>query len=282
MNTTTIEVHPARRRAAMPSAPLVLLGGAVALQFAFLLRGRMVDSDVPFQWMTPALCALALAHALVAMGWRRALSFFGIAFTLSAAAELSGTAGGWVFGEYHYTDVFPHKLLGRVPALIPMGWFVMLYPCHIVANLTVHGRFDGPWRGWSGAVGLSLLGALMMTGWDVAVDPHVVHRTGAWVWANPGAHFGIPLSNYLGWVLTSFVILMLQRLVERFVGSRAPRPMPTWFQALPLASFCLMILGHIVYGQPDATLLVPLAILGTPLLIAVAALRSRANVSRGD
>ncbi len=40
---------------------------------------------------------------------------------------------GLVFGAYHYSDMLGIKL-GHVPVLIPLGWFMMIYPSRVVAK----------------------------------------------------------------------------------------------------------------------------------------------------
>jgi uncharacterized membrane protein len=59
------------------------------------------------------------------------------------------------------------------------------------------------WRLWVAAVG-----ALVMTAWDLAMDP-MMSAGGHWIWEVAGAYFGIPLQNYWGWWLTVFVTCML-------------------------------------------------------------------------
>ena len=44
-----------------------------------------------------------------------------------------------------------------------------------------------------------------MTQWDVVMDPPESTILKAWIWHDGGAHFGVPLSNYLGWLLTSWL-----------------------------------------------------------------------------
>ena len=44
-----------------------------------------------------------------------------------------------------------------------------------------------------------------MTQWDVVMDPPEATISKAWIWHDGGAHFGVPLSNYLGWLLTSWL-----------------------------------------------------------------------------
>jgi putative membrane protein len=44
-----------------------------------------------------------------------------------------------------------------------------------------------------------------MTQWDVVMDPPLSTISKAWIWHDGGAHFGVPLSNYAGWLLTSWL-----------------------------------------------------------------------------
>ena len=44
-----------------------------------------------------------------------------------------------------------------------------------------------------------------MTQWDMVIDPPQSTISKAWIWHDGGAHFGVPLSNYLGWLLTSWL-----------------------------------------------------------------------------
>jgi putative membrane protein len=52
---------------------------------------------------------------------------------------------------------------------------------------------------------LPVVAAFVMTQWDVVMDPPEATISKAWIWHGGGAHFGVPLSNYLGWLLTSWL-----------------------------------------------------------------------------
>ena len=62
---------------------------------------------------------------------------------------------------------------------------------------------------------LSLLTALVMTAWDLTLDPFMVQKAKAWVWDQGGPYLGIPLANYVSWMETSFIIAVACRLVDR-------------------------------------------------------------------
>jgi uncharacterized membrane protein len=52
---------------------------------------------------------------------------------------------------------------------------------------------------------LPVIAAFVMTQWDVVMDPPEATISKAWIWHDGGAHFGVPISNYLGWLLTSWL-----------------------------------------------------------------------------
>jgi putative membrane protein len=144
---------------------------------------------------------IALLHAKERMNWNRALWLLVSAFVVSLAFESVGVLTGWVYGPYHYTDKLGYLFLGLVPLIIPVAWFMMMYPSFVISNWIVPAR--SPMR----LVVVSAVGALIMTAWDVVMDPVMV-QGGHWVWEVQGAYFGIPLQNFSGWWLTTFVTFL--------------------------------------------------------------------------
>jgi putative membrane protein len=127
-----------------------------------------------------------------------------LVFLLGWAAEAIGSHSGYPFGDYAYTDTLQPQILG-VPLLIPLAWMMMLPPSWGVAS-AISSRFE---QRWQTAVFI-LLSAAAMTAWDLFLDPQMV-AWGLWAWASPAGFFGIPWSNYLGWLLVSAVITAIIR-----------------------------------------------------------------------
>ena len=161
------------------------------------------------------LLLFSLWHASVSLGVRLTLAFFAITTVTSWIFEEIGVATGLIYGPYHYTSTLG-PWLGSVPVLIPLAWFMLVYPSYVVANLIVDGWPVGTPGGRGHLVRLALLGALVMTAWDLVVDPILSGPTvGAWVWERGGPYYGVPLQNYVGWIVTTFTVYLLYRSVER-------------------------------------------------------------------
>lgn len=176
--------------------------------------GFMVVVGRPPAMMTPlttlATFLFAVLHAGSSFGWRRGLALLALVTLTGLAFESVGVATGIVYGAYHYTDHLGAKFLGLVPYLIPVAWFMMIYPSFRIANILAERLAPaGFWRGFLTAA----LGAAAMTAWDLAMDPMMV-AGGHWVWEQPGAYFGVPVRNFWGWWLTTFTALGLYLIVR--------------------------------------------------------------------
>ncbi len=150
----------------------------------------------------------ALLHASQRLGWKNAMILLGLSFVVSLFFESLGVATGLVYGPYHYTDLLGPKFLGLVPYLIAAAWFMMMYPSFVIADRLIPISLNKVQR----MLCLASAGGLIMTAWDVVMDPIMV-KAGHWVWETNGAYFGVPLQNYWGWWLTVFCVFMLYLLI---------------------------------------------------------------------
>lgn len=158
--------------------------------------------------------ATMLLAGAQALGWRRVLTFFALATTLSLSIELLGTGTGWPFGAYEYTNGLGFKILGRVPYSIPLSWFYMGLASYVLAGLAVQGRGRGLLRT---ALGV-LLGAWLLVVWDLVLDPAMAHQSlpvKFWVWNQQGPYFGMPVQNFVGWAGTALLFMGLSRWLWR-------------------------------------------------------------------
>ena len=86
--------------------------------------------------------------------------------------EQVGVATGAVYGAYHYSGMLGPKL-GAVPLLIPLAWFMMIYPSYLVASLIVDGQPFPHDTDLKGIGTRAVVAAMVMTAWDAVIDPGI-------------------------------------------------------------------------------------------------------------
>jgi putative membrane protein len=238
---------------------------------------------VPNSTMTTTLILwlFSICHATYTLGWRQALIFFALSAVISWLFEQVGVATGAIYGPYHYTDRLGIKL-GHVPLLIPIAWFMMIYPSHVIANLIGTGKPTGDGGSLIRIVWLSALGAMTMTGWDVVMDPWMsAPPNSSWIWEQGGAYFGVPIQNFIGWLLTTFTVYIVYRLIERRIGIKPIAPANTALVALPLVAYFLILFVHLLpngNAQWETMRIISLFAMGFPLLAAMGNLRGKNTV----
>lgn len=190
------------------------------------------------------LALLALAAFLwTSVRWR-AVPAFVACYAVSLAVELAGTTYGLPFGAYEYSALLGPKIAGRVPYLVPVGWFVMAMPAYALVSRRFHGFF--------GFFPRVFFAAVLLVTWDLTLDPAMSFLTPFWVWAGEGDFFGMPWLNVVGWFATALVIMtFFEALGVRRWASELPAAFLTTFYLANLA----LPFGFVVFAglwQPVA------------------------------
>ena len=267
------------RRVLLVVATISLLVFIYAAPVRLLLIALSVVTlpDIPGgrHTQTLLLTLFSVTHALYTLGWRNTLVFFSVSAVISWGFEQAGVATGAIYGPYHYTDALGIKL-GHVPLLIPLAWFMMIYPSYVVANLIAGGQPTGSRGGIGRIVWLALLTAAVMTAWDLLVDPVLSGPANLnWVWEQGGPYFGVPLQNYVGWMLTTFTVYLIYRLYERSAIPQPTGSVTTAIIAMPLLAYGGMMIANMVAGGPDALKVIGPFAMGIPLAVAASRLWNR-------
>jgi putative membrane protein len=122
-----------------------------------------------------------------------------------------------------------------------------------------------------------LAGTLALASWDLFLDPQMV-QAGHWQFTGSGtgsALNGIPLSNTAGWILASFVImLLLSRLPQQpqtpaLVNDRVPLGLYLW-------TYASSVLAAAVFFHRPGVALVGGLVMGIPVVLLLARLRTPA------
>ncbi|MDA0865887.1 MAG: carotenoid biosynthesis protein [Cyanobacteria bacterium] len=232
----------------IPAGPMLytwsLAGGGVA----YILMGTV---------------AVAL-YAYRTLGRYGLLTFLIPALTISLGAELLGTSTGFPFGDYSYLNGLGYKVSGLVPFTIPLSWFYL----GISAYLLARGCLLKNAPTWGRQMGAIAIGALLLMSWDFVLDPAMSQTAMPfWYWHTPGAFFGMPYQNFLGWFGTGAIFMTVAALLwrQKSIGvlNRQQLTVPL---IIYLANFVFAMVMSLA-GQMLVPVLLGLLVGATPALI---------------
>lgn len=150
-------------------------------------------------WLAAAF--LTCAGLIVFVGTRargERLALLAVAL-LGFTVEVLGVRYGVPFGAYSYTDALGPRLLG-VPPAVAFAWMTLAaYVKQLVARFELAPRTE------------ALVAAVWLTALDLLIDPLAANQLGYWHWKVKGAFYGVPLTNFVGWLIVSLLFFRILR-----------------------------------------------------------------------
>ncbi|GGL51009.1 bisanhydrobacterioruberin hydratase [Halocalculus aciditolerans] len=162
-------------------------------------------------WLPPALAfnpllvlfgtfvmRLPLVGGLLPLIGRRELTGLALLTAFTYLVELVGVATGLPYGNFTYLVHLGPMLFGLVPLGLPVFFLPLVLNSYLLVCLflDVDRRFL--------RVALSTLTVVSL---DLVLDPGAV-ALGFWAYDSGGVFYGVPLSNYLGWVFSGTVAVL--------------------------------------------------------------------------
>src|SRR6202790_2048798 len=182
--------------------------------------------------------AAFLLISVINFGVRTPLLFTVLTYAVSLACEWSSVHNGFPFGLYHYIDATRAReiWIAGVPFMDSLSFTFLAFASYTVALLVVSPLYRrgldlhvlDTWkirrspRVW-------LMAATFMVMVDMVVDPLSV-RGDRWFlgkifWYDPpGPHFGVPISNYLGWFFVAAITIAIFQLLDAALNRGAGKP----------------------------------------------------------
>jgi putative membrane protein len=200
--------------------------------------------------MRPYVFAFFGAFLLICVlhvGWKRTLTFTLIGYLIAFSSELLSIKTGFPYGWYYYIDTTSNRELwiAGVPFFDSLSYVFLAYCSYSTALFILSPLKTWRWnfvtletRSLRRSFAALLLGALLQTGLDIVIDP-VALQGNRWFlgqiygYREAGIHFGVPLSNYGGWLLTSLVLIAaFQRIDARRLDETASGMLKIPFHSL--------------------------------------------------
>lgn len=224
--------------------------------------------------VTALIFIVVFLYARDRYGLKGTIIFFLIASGVSLFFENLSVFTGFPYGSYNYS---PSLGLLPVPIIIIFEYFAMGYLSWMIANVLT-GQYAQKLQGKQVFL-VPFIATFLMVMWDLTVDPISSTLQGLWVWHNPGAYFGIPISNYFGWFMVVYIIFQIFGIYltkyDQITDEKAAiiSNKPFWSEAPVL--YGIMALGTILsifYQFNDLTISMALITVFTMIFVAILAL----------
>jgi uncharacterized membrane protein len=193
------------------------------VDFALQLIGTLTLRPYVFGFL-----AIFLIAGVRDLGRARTVRFLFWGGAVALVAELVSTRVGIPFGLYHYTGATrgAELFLGNVPFFSPLSFPFLAYAAFCLARRTL-----GP--GWAttgaGRARMVVVSGVLMMLLDVVIDPLAV-RGDRWFlghifyYPDGGLYFGVPLSNFVGWLVVGWITVGGVVWASAGPGREAPDP----------------------------------------------------------
>jgi len=181
----------------------------------------LLGSTVALRPYVFVFLAVYVATGSVHMGLRRTLAYIPLGYGLAWASEFASINYGFPYGDYYYL----HDTVGRelwvfgVPFMDSLSYVFLSYSSYAMAvfllspvRFGTHGCIVLETRPLRRSWSTLLLGAFLFVLLDVIIDP-VALQGYRWFlgqiygYRNPGVYFGIPMSNFGGWLLVGLLLV---------------------------------------------------------------------------
>jgi uncharacterized membrane protein len=176
--------------------------------------------------------------SIVNFGLRTTVVYAALTYLVALGCEWSSVHNGFPFGLYHYIDTTRGREIwvAGVPFMDSLSFTFLSFASYTVALLLCSPLYR---RGWDlrlldtwklrRSPRVWLMAALFMVMIDISVDPLSVLGSkwflGKIFWYDPpGAHFGVPISNYLGWYFVAAITIPIFVLLDHRLGRDSEKP----------------------------------------------------------
>lgn len=177
-----------------------------------------------------AFLAVYLAAAAIHLGWRQTLVFTPVGYAIAWVSEFASIHWGFPYGDYYYipTTVGRELWVLGVPFMDSLSYVFLAYCSYSMAIFLLSPTLftkrqiyiletHSLRRSWQTLA----LGAFLFVLLDIIIDPVALqgHR---WFlgqiygYRSPGLYFGIPMSNFGGWLLVGFAMIGALQMLDRF------------------------------------------------------------------
>jgi uncharacterized membrane protein len=190
---------------------------------------RLLIGTVTLRPYVFAFLAVYLVAAAAQLGWKRTLAYLPLGYCIAWISEFSSIHWGFPYGDYFYIPTTIDRELWAfgVPFMDSLSYVFLSYCSYSTAIFLLSPVYFGNGglliletrrvrRAWQTVV----LGAFLFVLLDIIIDP-VALQGYRWFlgqiygYRHAGLYFGIPMSNFAGWLVVGLVMIAALGRLDR-------------------------------------------------------------------
>ncbi len=163
----------------------------------------LVSSLAVFFLFVPA--AIALSRGL---GLKNTIFLIVFLGGLGIIIETFALKTGIPYGHFSYLSQAGLRIAGLVPITLPFAWTTLIVGTVVLVRDKIKSRYAS-----------IFVGTLYLVWLDMVLDPVSV-ALGFWRWEAGGVYYGVPVINYVGWVISgtmgmgaALILFRLRRII---------------------------------------------------------------------
>ncbi len=240
---------------------------AVLATSAFFITNVVIPTEAAFvSGINVILFAVPAFWAVMRwLGVRDAILLLVVLGFLALVIETCAIMTGFPYGHFGYSDLLGYRVFGYVPWTVFLAWTPLVLAAYAIAS-----RLAGGSRLWPVRIALV---AVTLVLFDLVLDPGAV-KLGFWHYAAGGGFYGVPLTNFAGWIFSGAIAAFVIEIFTRFRKPLLPVPA----QLISSTFFIIFFWSAIAFFSA----MIGPALAGTAILIGLAVFYSRSYYAFDD
>lgn len=174
------------------------------------------------------------------LGWSGGAKVVAILGVYALAIETIALFTGFPYGHFGYSDHLGYKLFGAVPWTIAFAWTPLMLCSYTAARSLFVSR-----------VRRIICSMFLLLAFDLVLDPGAV-LLGFWQYEGGGIYYGVPVSNFLGWIVSGAIGSAITEGVISYFRPLLPPPVQIGSSAFFIIFFWTALAAIGGLGVPAA------------------------------
>lgn len=206
----------------------LIIGGAILVILAtgaFFMANVVIPPEARFvSGINVILFAIPVFWATkMWLGRRDAVLLFAILGVLALVIETSAMITGFPYGHFGYSELLGYRLFGLTPWTVFLAWTPLVIAAYGIAARLVEKQPSAASHKLLAGILRVVLVSLILVVFDLVLDPGAV-KIGFWRYEGGGAFYGVPISNFAGWLFSGAIGAAVIEIFAFFRKPLLPAP----------------------------------------------------------